>query len=313
MANLLPSSIDNLELYRPFSKIRLIAVDLDGTLLESNESELPEKILSFANKFKNSNIKIIIATGRTLSGAEHLIAKLPIKNGTPIILYNGSVIIKKKYKYGKDCQILKKYKPIHQEKISNESMIRVVQISSKFRVKVIAYCCKWFGEDDFEEHAIGWSSVDKPYKEYNFMPVKWLEWSEIDKSISPSAVVIHTLGNTQVMADISKSLKGIADISFTHGSTYIEVKPINCNKGEALKIVANILGLTREQILGIGDNDNDAEMLSWSGIGVSVETASEEAKKCSDYVARRGVLDGAIEALKTVIHARRYKEELNKL
>ena len=63
--------------------------------------------------------------------------------------------------------------------------------------------------------------------------------------------------------------------------------------------VAACQHLSKEQILAMGDNDNDASMLSWAGIGVAVESASDLAKKESNYIAK-GVIEGAIEVLRLV-------------
>ena len=99
MRKLLPNYEEfDLKRRRPFSRIRLVALDLDGTLLESDVSELPKKVLTLANKLKHSthNVRLTIATGRTLRGARPLLDRLPILRDTPIILYNGSLVLTKK-------------------------------------------------------------------------------------------------------------------------------------------------------------------------------------------------------------------------
>ena len=140
------------------------------------------------------------------------------------------------------------------------------------------------------------------------MPVEWLDWDNVGSAITPSAVVIHTSEQIKTISGISSELSKIHDISYTHGgSAYIEVRPGNSNKGKALEFVSNVLELSRDQVLALGDNDNDAEMLSWAGIGVAVDSASKLAAKSSNYTASRGVIDGAIEVLKLVHSARRLR------
>ena len=100
MPKLLPNYKEfDLDVLLPFSKIRLVALDLDGTLLKSSKPELPNKVLDLANKLRyyRYNVRLTIATGRTLIGARLLLDKLPIFNDTPIILYNGSLILTRKY------------------------------------------------------------------------------------------------------------------------------------------------------------------------------------------------------------------------
>jgi len=280
----------------PFSEIRLVALDLDGTLLESNESQLPKRVLTLANKLKHytHNVRLTIATGRTLVGARPLLDRLPILSDTPIILYNGSLVL------------TKKYKTLDRKTIPNRSLQRIIDLSSRFDVKVIAYVYDCFGADGPRESALGWSSLDRPEIEHNKMPVEWLDWKKVESDITPSAVVIHTSGYTKAIFDISSALSKIHDISYTHGGTaYIEIRPKDSNKGIALEYVAKSLKLSRNQVLAIGDNDNDAEMLSWAGIGVAVNSASDLAESSCDYRANRGVIEGAIEVLDLVHEARR--------
>ena len=87
----------DLDSLRPFSIIRLVALDLDGTLLESRESQLPEAVLKLAKQLRHHRygvVRITIATGRTLTGARPLLDKLPILNDTPIILYQWESCLK---------------------------------------------------------------------------------------------------------------------------------------------------------------------------------------------------------------------------
>lgn len=287
----------DIESLRPFSLIQLIALDLDGTLLDSSESTLPETVLSLSSSLKNHRYGIVrttIATGRTLTGARSLLDKLKVHKATPIILYNGSLVLNKKYDI------------LYQDQIPPIALRQIIELSSRFKVKVIAYTCDLYGSGGPTENAIGWSSLDRPELDHNKMPVTWLDWGQIDDSISPSFIVIHTAGQSEVMSCISSELSKITDISYTHGSNaYIEIMPRQSNKGKALEFVANSLHLDRTKVLAMGDNDNDVEMLKWAGIGVAVDSASEFAKQSSDYIANQGVIDGAIEVLKIVRSAKR--------
>ncbi len=286
----------DLDKLRPFSEIQLVALDLDGTLLESRESHLPEAVLKLASRLRNYKygvVRITIATGRTLTGARPLLDKLPILNDTPIILYNGSLVLNKKYDV------------LHKAIIPNRSLQRIIKLTSRFNVKVIAYVCDFLGESGPNEYALGWSSLDRPELEYNKMPVRWLDWDKVESTIIPSGIVIHTAEQIKAITGIISGLKKMQDISYTRsGTAYIEVRPQNTNKGEALKSAAKGLKLNRNQVLAIGDNDNDAEMLSWAGIGVVVDSASDLAKINSDYIAHRGIIEGAIEVLHLVTIAK---------
>jgi adenine-specific DNA-methyltransferase len=133
------------------------------------------------------------------------------------------------------------------------------------------------------------------------MQVEWRKWDDVEIIGAPSAIVIHTTSKKNDISKICSELKLIEDISFSCGGTeYVEIKPKGINKGKALERVAELLDLKKNQVLAIGDNDNDAEMLAWVGIGIAIDSASALAIKESKYKATRGVIDGAIEVLRLV-------------
>jgi Cof subfamily protein (haloacid dehalogenase superfamily) len=282
----------------PFSKIELIALDLDGTLLSSGDSEIPNKVLELAKSLKKSHkVMVIIATGRTLNGAKLFFDNLPTSKITPAILYNGGLIVNPDYEI------------LYKKTIEHDAFFTIIDICSKYEVQVYAYVGK-SGDLDMgpiEEFVFGWSNLSKPMTEYNGLEVCWLDWNNICGVIDPSTIVIHVNKNVDTMEDICRKLKKIGNIVFTRGQDiYIEVSPIDCNKGYALKYICEkILNLDRKQVLAMGDNDNDATMLNWAGIGVAVKSASKLALENSDYVAK-GVIDGAIEVLNLVKQARRF-------
>lgn len=279
----------------PFSKIRLVAVDLDGTLLKSSDSVLPKKVIEYARKidYHTHGVRLTVATGRTLNGVKPLLDMLPIRKDTPIILYNGNVIINKQF------EVLKI------STIPNEALFKLVNVVSTYNVKMIAYTYEWFVGSEPNENAYGWSASDRTELDYNKMPIKWIEHGDDICGITPSAIVIYTQNSDVTTLQLKNDLNSIAHISYSLGNNYIEVLPRNSNKGSALKYVSNMLSLSQEQVLAIGDNDNDAEMLNWAGVGVAVESASELAIKNSNFVAKRGVIEGAVEVMKLVHSARR--------
>ena len=304
MTKRLPDYRNDLESLSPFSNIQLVVLDLDGTILESSESPFPETIFDLARSLKHHkhNVMMTIATGRTLAGAKPLLERLPISKKIPIILYNGSIVLTGNYEV------------LCQKTISNKSFQQIIKISSIFDVKVIAYVCdaNILSGINPKESALGWSSLDQPELEYNMMPVEWFSWDNVEDDITPSAIVIHTVGQVEASSAICSELRKMCDISFTlGGNSYIEVSPADCNKGIAVEFVANSLQLSRTQILAMGDNDNDASMLSWAGIGVAVESASNLAIKNCNYIAK-GVIEGAIEVLRLVRSAKHLMSQKRK-
>lgn len=78
----------------------------------------------------------------------------------------------------------------------------------------------------------------------------------------------------------------------------IEVILPGISKGNAMALVARHLGVRREETIGIGDGDNDVEMLQWAGVGVAMDNATPVAKAAADWIAPSVEDDGAAIALR---------------
>lgn len=303
MAEQLPNwKTNNVEDLRRFSRIRLIVADLDGTLIPSDLSHTIQELICSLNHYRYQ-VNFTIATGRTLSSVEPLLQKLSLTSNVPLVLYNGSLVVRNKT-----------FTVIDRKTISVESLRQILNISSNYKVRTFAYSYTdndktkpLFSLRDSEsrELVFGWASNCNPGREFNNMNVQWLD--NTDYLLEPSAVLIETSSDPEGCRAIETMLSDISGISLTRsGFNYIEVRPKASNKGIALECIAKDQNLTPDEILTLGDNDNDAEMLAWAGIGVAVAKASPFAVQNSDFVCRYGVFEGAVEILRLVKHARYY-------
>jgi hydroxymethylpyrimidine pyrophosphatase-like HAD family hydrolase len=77
----------------------------------------------------------------------------------------------------------------------------------------------------------------------------------------------------------------------------VEGTPPGLNKATGLAWLADYLRIPPEAVLAVGDNDNDAPMLEWAGVGVALDNASPAARAAADWVAPSVEEDGAAVAL----------------
>lgn len=318
----LPRHIKNsVEDLKPFANIRLVVADLDGTLLSPEESHMWEEILTFKNRINHYKTKLTIATGRTLSGVKSIIEFLEIQRGIPIVLYNGSLVVIN----GTFQTIVKKTIPL-------ETLEQILKVTEGKSVQILAYFYEGdslreltLSSMDFE-YVLGWSEIERPEHEFNKMPVKWLNWDdpptrpssllawlEWENSPTPSSLLAILIDTTRDVADrnlIENVINKIPGITVTRsGTRFLEIRPEGSDKGQAIKESSSLLGYSREEILAIGDNDNDAELLAWAGIGVAVKSSSKKALESSHYICEYDSTGGAIEVLRLVRDARRYYEK----
>jgi len=125
--------------------------------------------------------------------------------------------------------------------------------------------------------------------------------------LCPVAVLVRSEHGTPAWEAIRSQLAAIPGITLTSSSSnFIEIRPDNSNKAIAISKIAQSLGISKDQVLAIGDNDNDAEMLAWAGIGVAVQGASSLALQNSDFYCRHAVDHGVVEVLRALRQAKRF-------
>jgi len=249
-------------------------------------------------------VNLTIATGRALSGVRPLLQTLALNKEMPIILYNGSVIVRNE-----------SFAVISRRTITPESLIAVLHAASKYSVRTLAYVYNdpvfnhyWsVGQSGSHEYVLGWGSIEPVEYEFNEIPVQWQDKYTEAETVAPCAILIDTSRDPEAETILSAELMRIKNISVIENKQhYIEIRPQGSNKGAALECLVSFLGLAREEVLAFGDDDNDAEMLSWAGIGVAVSGASAIAQAHSSYVCRHDIEAGAVEVLRLVRNARRY-------
>lgn len=287
----------------PFAGVRLVAFDVDGTLLTPSESHVFETIRSLQRSLLRSadKVHVMLATGRTLEGLSALLRKWAIPRGTPLILYNGSIVVA-----NSTWQLLRA------ATLGGDSLRRILSISSGYDVIVLAYFFASPGSVPWmhgpgAERVFGWSRGRRYDSEFNRMRVTWQDAWGYEADAAPAAVLIDINDRPEIGAILAERLGRIPDVSATRsGERYIELRPAGVNKGTALQFVAKQLGIPRQSVLAVGDSDNDAEMAEWAGIGVSVANATPAALQRSDFVCRHGVARGAVELLRLIKHSRRF-------
>src|SRR5689334_18324997 len=129
MLKTLPSPSDDVEALRPFARVELIVADLDGTLFPAS---LAEKIQNAIRSLRYYRVRFTLATGRTFGGARELYNKLRLPRGTPVVLYNGSVVVEA------DSGCL-----MRRARIGPAAVARVLAVARAYRCDVLGYVCEY--------------------------------------------------------------------------------------------------------------------------------------------------------------------------
>jgi hydroxymethylpyrimidine pyrophosphatase-like HAD family hydrolase len=212
------------------------------------------------------------------------------------VLYNGSIVAT----YDAPGE------PLLHRTIPLKALVDIIKLAVPARASVYAYQFADYTLGLVRDRVIGWSDVGGPQHDTNGLTIDWPNPQTNLPNVPPTTVLI-ALGNNHFDTSVREGLARIAGVTVTSsGGTYLEVRPEGSDKAAALRLITATLGIRREEVLAIGDNDNDKEMLRWSGIGVAVRGASTSATTAADYVSRHTDAAGVNETLHVVRSAIRY-------
>ncbi|MBR5109394.1 MAG: HAD family phosphatase [Clostridia bacterium] len=248
--------------------IRLIATDIDGTLLDSR-LQIPERNLRAIHAAREKGIPVAISSGRFPENVYVLLEDYGLR--CPIIGTNGADIIDENLNR------------LSETSIAPESALRVLEQlirlgSDYFMFAAKAICTsrdtlKHHSELSFSDRirALGFT--------YCYGPKEAAALAECG--------ITHKffVRDNVPLPLVREALSGIPGIDLTQSSTNnVEVMPLGVDKGVGVRTLADSLKIPLSQVMAIGDEGNDIPMLRAAGYGVAMENGCAEAKAAAKYI-----------------------------
>lgn len=262
--------------------IKLIAIDIDGTLL-NEENNLAQETIDAITEARQQGIKVVLCTGRPLTGAKTYLKALNISGHDEYaITFNGSQV------QDADGNIIEKENITHDEFLELEKLSH--KLDTNFQIETADYI--YATNRDLSPFSIAESYLVK-------MPIKVREPNEIDESIE--VVKAMLIANPDV---IDKAFKEIPKDLFNRFSVvkstpvFIEFMNKKSSKGNALDSLAKDLNLTADNIMAIGDQNNDMTMIKYAGTGVAMGNAVDELKEVANKVTKTNKENGVAYAIR---------------
>lgn len=275
------------------NKIKLIALDLDGTLLDS------QKRLSYKNEIIlkqciREGIWIVPCTGRIWKGTPEFLQQFPgIRYA---ITTNGALI-----------EDVVEHKTLAEYKMSCDQALEILQMARQFHTMYDAYVGgRALGEDRFADHMAEYGIEvlvqEMIRKTRQFVP-------DISKFIldlgEPVEKINYFFGNMEERARARAALEHRGDVIVTSSFfNNLEINAMGATKGHAILELAAMLEIAPEETMGIGDGGNDVTMIQMAGIGVAMGNAEEELKAMADYVTGTNEEDGVATAIERFVWGR---------
>lgn len=275
-------------------KIKLICIDMDGTLLNSNH-EISERNKEALRQAKKLGVNIAITTGRLFGSARYYSNLIGIEN-TPVIASNGAYI-KTNYE---DI-------PILENSIPKEIAIEIYKIIKKHNLKINFNSWDTLMREDEvpDDHAYTIMNKQLP----DDKKVKFIINSDFISAIENfdgkilKGIVIEreNLDNLWAAKDELKEIFGDKLHVVSSGTDNIEIMIGTTSKGNAVAHLADILNVNAEEVMCIGDSENDISMLKFAGIGVAMGNGLQMVKDIADYITDTNDNDGVSKAVEKFV------------
>lgn len=263
-------------------KYKLICIDMDGTLL-SNEHEVSEENKIALKKATEKGVKIAITTGRLFTSASHYSSLIGVK--APIISSNGAYIREKD-----------KEEVIYKSTLTKEQMYKIYEVIKKYGLLTYFNTCDTVISERIvpENHAYKISNRELP-EDVRVKFVEGRDFPEIFEEYEGEILKGIAIENedkprlNQAKEEISKH-KDLEVVSSWDNN--FEVMAEGTSKGKAVERLAEMLGIKREEVICIGDSENDISMIKYAGLGVAMGNAMDIVKEAADYVTDTNVNSG---------------------
>ena len=270
--------------------IKLIASDLDGTMFEKG-NVIPETNLKAINDINNSNINFTICTGKTYSLFKNICQDIGTGYG---IFGNGNQIIN-----------LKTGEEIYRKLLKNEDVLFCINTAKKLILHVHLYTNK----EVITEKLL-------------YMDLRNFELTKNDKNIDLEFKIVTDIQeyiekeNPEILKLVISAEKDLASLKNEFAKNknlqvnlirkvdkyrdeiigkeyeYLDIMPAGINKEQALEVLENYLKIDKSEVLAIGDNLNDLEMIKDSGVGIAVANAYDEVKEVANYTTTTTAQNG---------------------
>lgn len=271
-------------------KYKLICMDMDGTLL-NNKKEVSERNKEAIMKAHELGVKVVIATGRIFVSAEYYGDIIGVK--APIIASNGA------YVREKDCD-----RAIYEERLGVENYYLIIDLLKKHDIVPHFYTEDTIYTEKLIHSSLAYKKANETLPLNRQVKIEVVDdWEELFSLRSPKLIKVMAVGEDEEKMRKAKlefiQLNKFEVVSSMKNS--FEVMAKNTSKGNALRKICDYYGIDRNEIISVGDNENDISMIKFAGLGVAMGNAEKSVKEIADYITDTNEEDGVAKLIEKYI------------
>lgn len=260
--------------------IKLIASDMDGTLLDEN-SNLPQNFYDTLNKLNKNNKKFVIASGRSYRSLEEIFT--PYCNQLYFICDNGSYIVEP----GKEPIV---------SIIPKDTVINIIHECEKIPNIYVILC----GMKHSYYKPCSNEIETQIFSYYNLQKKAVSDLTSVNDDIFKIAIY-DTMGSKDNSFKILNPLFGKDYKVVVSGDKWVDINNKHINKGAALKKIQEDYGISYDETMAFGDFYNDIELLQNAKYSFVMENANEDMKQYGNFIAESNKNNGVIKAIEKYV------------
>lgn len=246
-------------------RLRLVAVDLDETLLGADHQISPRNA-SAVRKLVEKGIFVVIASGRMYAATVPFCTHLGLTG--PVVAYNGALV--------KEITTGKVY---HHQPLPAWAAQEIVEFA-----EAKGYHLNYYLNDVlYVREETPWSDLYRSRTGSPLCSVGSLR--QFDGQQPTKIILLDTPEETDCLLPMMQEKYGGRLYITKTNPEYLEFMDAGVSKGEALRVIGERLGISREEMAAFGDSYNDLPMLEYAGLAVAMGNAKPELKAVADYIA----------------------------
>ena len=267
---------------------KLVCIDVDGTLLNSKH-EITERTKKILLKTHELGVHIVISTGRMYTDAAYYSDLIGVKS--PVIASNGAFIKEKDNE-----------KVIYKDVLGEDLSLQLLEIFRSHHIK--PYFCTphtfYYSNCIFKIFYLATRLFCKRKNKLDVHYVfSWNEWRKILHNERENIVKCEIIYRDAVLiCELRNELKTVEQLEIMDSSKCnIEINRRGVSKGKAVAMLATFYNVKREEIIAIGDSENDLSMIEYAGLGIAMGNAKIHIKEKADYVTDSNDDEGVANAM----------------
>ena len=283
--------------------IKLLVLDVDGTLLNSNR-EMTERTIKTLRKAQQNGVRIVLASGRPTHGILQFASEIDLDfNDGYIISYNGAKVTE-----ASTGKVLfeRRIDPQMIPYLERETAKTGSSLAYYYKDEVVATdTSNVHIIDEAQMNNLKLRQVESISKMFDPKGGAQEEWPFEVMIVNDDEQALQALDS-----HFKRHLNGVLDT--IHSNPYLlEIVGYQVGKSYAMSALVQNLGISMKQVLAVGDGVADINMLQMAGVGLAMGNASDEVKRCADYTTLTNDEDGLAIAIERAFEEEKETPEEN--